>query len=131
MIGATEEEVAAAVERVTAAVAHPLLSRAAAAAREGGLRRETPVFLRTEAGEVVEGVVDLAFRERADGGAASAAGSSGADGSPAPWRWTVVDFKTDRDVEAASAAYEHQLGDYVRAVRAATGEEARAVLLVL
>jgi len=73
------------------------------------LRRETPVWLRLEDGSLAEGVVDLAFRE---------------DGE-----WTVVDFKTDRELEGSRGIYEDQVRLYARAVTAATGESACAVLL--
>jgi ATP-dependent exoDNAse (exonuclease V) beta subunit len=43
----------------------------------------------------------------------------------------VVDFKTDRELTGARAAYEAQVALYARAVSAATGEPARGVLLVL
>ena len=67
------------------------------------------MWLRLEDGSLAEGVVDLAFRE---GGA-----------------WTVVDFKTDRELAAGRAVYEAQVLLYVRAIAAATGESARGVLL--
>jgi ATP-dependent exoDNAse (exonuclease V) beta subunit len=111
IVGATEGEVAAAVDAVSAALAHPLLRGAAAAELRGELRRETPVWLRLEDGSLAEGVVDLAFRE---------------DGA-----WIVVDFKTDRELAGARAAYEAQVALYARAVAAATGEPARGVLLVV
>ncbi len=108
LLGATAEEVAAAAGAVSAALAHPLLVRAA---RSLALRRETPLLLRLPDGVLAEGVVDLAFRE--------------ADG------WTVVDFKTDREIEAQRASYEAQVRLYARAVAAATGEPARGALLVV
>jgi ATP-dependent exoDNAse (exonuclease V) beta subunit len=76
------------------------------------------VALRLEDGSLAEGVVDLAFREPA-----AAARGAGA--------WTVVDFKTDRELEARRAEYERQVALYARAVALATGEPARAVLLVV
>jgi ATP-dependent exoDNAse (exonuclease V) beta subunit len=118
LLGATPEEVAAAEAAATAALAHPLLQRAARAAARGGLRRETPVALRLEDGSLAEGVVDLAFREPP--GAPRGAGA-----------WTVVDFKTDREVAARRAGYTRQVALYARAVARATGEPARAVLLVV
>ena len=65
--------------------AHPLLRRAAASARRGECRRETPVMLPGSGGELIEGVVDLAFREAAAG-------------------WTVVDFKTDAEIAGQQGA---------------------------
>jgi ATP-dependent exoDNAse (exonuclease V) beta subunit len=107
--GATEAEIAAAATAVAAALAHPLLRRAAAASARGELRRETPVWLALEDGTLAEGVVDLAFRE---------------DGA-----WTVVDFKTDRELASARAVYEAQVRLYARAIAAATGEPVCGVLL--
>jgi ATP-dependent exoDNAse (exonuclease V) beta subunit len=111
IVGASDAEVAAAGDAVFAALSHPLLRRAAAAAARGEVRRETPVWLRLADGRLAEGVVDLAFRE------------NGA--------WTVVDFKTDRDLEAHHASYQVQVRLYAAAVAAATGEVARGVLLAL
>jgi ATP-dependent exoDNAse (exonuclease V) beta subunit len=111
IVGASDAEVAAAGDAVFAALAHPLLRRAAAAALRGELRRETPVWLRLADGTLAEGVVDLAFRE------------NGA--------WTVVDFKTDRDLEAHRASYQVQVRLYAAAIAAATGEAASGVLLAL
>jgi ATP-dependent helicase/nuclease subunit A len=111
LVGATPEEVAAATEAVRAALAHPLLRRAAESQAAGGLRRETPVLLRLPDGVLAEGVVDLAFREGQ--------------------HWTVVDFKTDRELGDQRSAYAAQVRLYARAVAAATGEPAHPVLLVV
>jgi ATP-dependent exoDNAse (exonuclease V) beta subunit len=108
-LGASEAEVAAAAGCVTAALAHPLLRRAAQA---GPCRRETPVVERLEDGTVVDGVVDLAFAE--------------GDGS-----WTVVDFKTDRELEGQRDLYLEQVGLYARGIAAALSGTARGVLLCL
>jgi ATP-dependent exoDNAse (exonuclease V) beta subunit len=115
LIDATAEEIAAAAVAVERALAHPLLRRAAQAERAGGLRRETPVVLRLDDGSLAEGVIDLAFRDE------------GGDGA----RWTVVDFKTDRDLSQRRDAYEMQVALYARAIATATGEAARAVLLAV
>jgi ATP-dependent exoDNAse (exonuclease V) beta subunit len=64
-------------------------------------------------GSLVEGVLDLAFRE------------ADAEGPV----WTVVDFKTDVEIGGRREDYERQVGLYARAVSVATGERARAVLL--
>jgi len=113
MIGATEAEVEAAKAAVMAALAHPLMVRAARAAERGECRRETPVVMPLDDGAVLDGVIDLAFREETDGGAV----------------WTVIDFKTDVDVTAHRAQYEAQVLLYVDAVEKATGERACGVLL--
>ena len=87
-----------------------MLRRAAAAE---ALRRETPLLLRREDGSLLEGVVDLAFRE---------AGAAGA-------RWVVIDFKTDRELGEQRATYAEQLRLYARAIAAATGEPVEPILL--
>jgi ATP-dependent helicase/nuclease subunit A len=64
---------------------------------------------------LAEGVVDLAFREE----------MSDFTG------WTVVDFKTDRELEEASDHYVRQVQLYTRAVSASTNLPARGILLVI
>ena len=113
LLGASSPEVAAAGEAAVAALAHPLLRRAAASR---AARRETPVALRLPDGSLAEGVVDLAFRE--------------ADAASGAATWTVVDFKTDRELADRRAEYGRQVALYARAVAAATGESARGVLLI-
>jgi ATP-dependent exoDNAse (exonuclease V) beta subunit len=114
LVGATDEEVQAAIDTVGGALAHPILRRAAASRGRGQLRRETPVLLRRDDGSLVEGTVDLAFYED----------TSDFVG------WTVVDFKTDREVEAMSV-YIAQVKVYSEAISAATGSQARGIILVL
>jgi len=63
---------------------------------------------------LVEGTVDLAFYED----------TSDFVG------WIVVDFKTDREVEAMSV-YIAQVKVYSEAISAATGSQARGIILVL
>jgi ATP-dependent exoDNAse (exonuclease V) beta subunit len=109
MLGATDPEVTAAAGVATAVLADPLLECARRAVGAGACRRETPVTMQTEEGTLVEGVVDLAFR---DGGT-----------------WVVVDFKTDRELEAALGVYRRQVQLYAQMVARATGEPARAVLV--
>ncbi len=109
IMNAPTEEQSAAVEAVLAALAHPLMRRAACAQ---DCRRECPVVLVQQDGSVAEGVVDLAFREQLEA---------------AP-RWTVVDFKTDRGAEQ-SDRYLRQLALYQRAIEVATGESCDAALL--
>ena len=115
LVGATEEEIDAAGVAVRATLEHPILRRAAASARKGEIRRETPVLLTLDDGSVVEGVVDLAFREDAG----ELAG------------WTVVDFKTDREITGASDEYAAQVSAYVAAIGVATGLSSRGILLVV
>jgi len=71
------------------------------------------VLLKLAEGGLAEGVVDLAFREEDAGG------------------WTVVDFKTDRELEPHLSEYAAQVRLYAEAVVRATGEPARGVLLMV
>ena len=113
LVGASAGEVEAARVAVVAALRHPLMVRAAKAAARGECRRETPVVTPLEGGVVLDGIIDLAFREE----------------TPEGPLWLVVDFKTDTDVEAHGAQYEVQVSLYVDAVAKATGERARGLLL--
>jgi ATP-dependent exoDNAse (exonuclease V) beta subunit len=115
IVGAAEDEIEAAARAAVAALAHPLLRRAAEAAKRGDLRRETPVLLRLEDGRLAEGIVDLALREKTKTGAL----------------WTVVDFKTDRELAGKRLEYEAQVVLYAEAIARATGETARGVLLIV
>src|SRR5438874_7599105 len=93
------------------AAAAPLtnrLRRRAAAAVD--CRREEPVVHRLEDGTLLEGVVDLAFREGGE--------------------WVIVDFKTDARPDS-HPQYAAQLQLYCRAITAATGLPARAALLAV
>ena len=112
LLQAPDDERDAAARAVLAALAHPLLRRAAAAEE---LRREVPFALRTggaagEPASLVEGVLDLAFREAG--------------------RWTVVDFKTEENA-AVRDEYRRQLGWYAAALRAAGADVAEARLLLV
>jgi len=109
MLGATDAEMTAAGAVATTALAHPILDRARHADRAGACRREVPVTMQVDDGTLVEGVVDLAFRD--EGG------------------WVVVDFKTDRELEVALDVYRRQVQLYAQMVARATGEPARAVLM--
>ena len=109
IVGASDDEVAAARDVVAAALAHPLLVRARAADR---VERETALMLRADDGAILEGVVDLAFREKGIG-------------------WTVVDFKTDIEIASRKDDYARQIDAYARAIAAATGEPATGALLAV
>ena len=109
LLGASEGEVEAAIEAAVAGLAHPLFDRVRRAAAAGDCRREVPVTARGDDGVLVEGVVDLAFR---DGDA-----------------WVVVDFKTDQELEAALDVYRRQVQIYADMVARATGGRARGVLM--
>jgi ATP-dependent exoDNAse (exonuclease V) beta subunit len=108
ILGATADESAAAIDAVEAALRHPLMQRARAARAIGKCRRETPLTLREENGDLIEGVVDLAFEEEG--------------------AWTVVDFKTDAELEGRLDPYRRQVEIYARAIAQATGKAATAVL---
>jgi len=107
LVGATPEEIDAAARAASAALAHPLLRRAATAAE---CRREEPVVHRLEDGTLLEGVVDLAFREGGE--------------------WVIVDFKTDARPDS-HPQYAAQLQLYCRAITATTGLRTRAALLAV
>jgi ATP-dependent helicase/nuclease subunit A len=109
LLGASDEEVAAAAVAATAALAHPLLARARAAKEA---RRECPVTYRRDDGSLVEGVIDLVFCEERE-----------------QRTWCVVDFKTDVELHGRKQAYEIQVATYAAAVRAATGEAVSGFLL--
>ena len=109
LLGAADVEVDAAAGVAAAGLAHPLFDRVRRAAAAGECRREAPVTMRDGDGVLVEGVVDLAFR---DGDA-----------------WVVVDFKTDRELEAAIDVYRRQVQLYADMVARATGGPARGVLM--
>jgi hypothetical protein len=109
LVGATEDEVKAAGAAVSAALEHPIMKRAAEAERRGACRREAPVALSTNEGEIVEGAVDLAFRNP--------------DGA-----WVVVDFKTDAELDL-EGPYALQIGLYVRSISALAEPVADALIL--
>ncbi|HKV41324.1 MAG TPA: hypothetical protein VJX67_19110, partial [Blastocatellia bacterium] len=139
LLGATVAEVRAAVEAVVQTLDHGLIRRAAAAQIAGLCRRESPVAIVFEDGLMVEGVVDLTFREDEPGiGSVSSAGASdscperaaGAMSVTAGPIWTVVDFKTDVEIsEKSEEEYKTQVRLYAQAISRATGQPARAVLL--
>jgi ATP-dependent exoDNAse (exonuclease V) beta subunit len=109
LLGATDGERDAAVETVAGALAHPLIKRAAAAARAGRCRRETSLIVRHEDGTLIESVADLAFDD--DEG------------------WTVVDFKTDADIAVRVEQYRRQVALYVNAIAEVTKMKARGWIL--
>jgi ATP-dependent helicase/nuclease subunit A len=109
-VGATPDEVAAAAAASARVLGHDLLMRARSAAARGACRRETPVTLSLADGSMVEGVVDLAFEENGT--------------------WTVIDYKTDRELAAAGEdRYRRQVAFYASAVAQATGQPAVGVLI--
>ncbi len=109
LLGAPDDERLAAVAATIRALEHPLLRRAADAARTGDCRRETPVAIRLTSGDLVEGVVDVAFR--ANGG------------------WTVIDFKTDVELAIREREYRAQAALYAAAIAQATNQPTEAIIL--
>jgi ATP-dependent helicase/nuclease subunit A len=109
ILGATEAEIAAARTVVAAVLAHPVLEAAGRAAREGQCYRETPVTYRLESGQLVEGYVDLAYRD----------GPS----------MVVVDFKTDRELDGSLEQYTKQVSIYATAVGQTAGLPTHAFLM--
>jgi ATP-dependent exoDNAse (exonuclease V) beta subunit len=67
------------------------------------------VTLRSAAGALIEGTVDLAFLDKKG--------------------FVVVDFKTDRELDGALERYERQVRLYASAISSATGQPARGVLM--
>jgi ATP-dependent exoDNAse (exonuclease V) beta subunit len=114
-VDATDDEIEAAITTVTATLKHPLMIRAAVAARDAEVRRETPIILKQHDGSLAEGVVDLAFRENNSGSV----------------HWTVVDFKTGREFEANRSEYAKQVSLYADAIERATNLPTRGILLVI
>jgi ATP-dependent exoDNAse (exonuclease V) beta subunit len=112
LVDGTAEEVDAAATTVRAALQHPLMQRAV---RAKALRRETPLQHYRDDGTLIEGVVDLAFEES----------------TPEFTGWTVVDFKTDREIEKAENQYRAQVAAYVEAVGLATKSTTRGFLLIV
>jgi ATP-dependent helicase/nuclease subunit A len=109
VLGADKRETAAAAAAVRSALAHPLMVRARDALAQGGCRRETPITLTLGDGILVEGVLDLAFLEKS--------------------AWTVVDFKTDRELEKELEHYKRQVGLYALSIERATGQPCGRILM--
>ena len=100
---------------MTAGLAHQILNRASAAMTQGNCRREVPVAVSRDDGTLTEGVVDLAFFER--------------DAETSLGRWTVVDFKTAKELHAALDVYRRQVALYTDMIARATDVEAVPVLV--
>jgi ATP-dependent exoDNAse (exonuclease V) beta subunit len=110
VLGLSDEEASAAAAVVERLLTHKVLARARDADARGACRRETPVTWTAPDGTLVEGIVDLAFEE--SGG------------------WTVVDYKTDREIAASGEdRYRRQVALYASAIAQATGRPAHAVLM--
>jgi ATP-dependent exoDNAse (exonuclease V) beta subunit len=112
LLAATSSDVSAAADVVARVLDSPLLVRARSAAASGRCRRETPVTIMVGDGLMVEGIVDLAFLD--------------------DHRWTVVDYKTDRELATAGQdRYRRQVALYASAIAQATGVPCTGVVLVI
>jgi ATP-dependent exoDNAse (exonuclease V) beta subunit len=100
------ERAAMLVERM---LAHPILRAAHEANERGACRREVPVSLLAPDGTLVEGVVDLAFERHGE--------------------WTIVDYKTDRELASGEDEYRRQVALYAAAVGRATGQPSTGVIV--
>jgi ATP-dependent helicase/nuclease subunit A len=110
VLGLSDDEAAAAAAVVERLLTHDVLVRARAADARGACRRETPVTCTLPDGTLIEGVVDLAFEEAGE--------------------WTVVDYKTDRELAASGEdQYRRQVALYASAIAQATGQPAHGVLI--
>jgi ATP-dependent exoDNAse (exonuclease V) beta subunit len=104
-LGATPLEIDAAQQAVSRALAHPFFARVRAAALRGEVDRESSLIVRDAAGDVLDGVVDLAFREPDANGIQTL---------------FIADFKTDVELVALDA-YRAQLARYAEAAVMALG----------
>ena len=112
VLGLSGDQAIAAASVVERLLSHDVLIRARAADARGACRRETPVTHTLPDGTLIEGVVDLAFEEAGE--------------------WTVVDYKTDREIAATGEdRYRRQVELYAAAIAQATGQPAHAVLVRL
>jgi ATP-dependent exoDNAse (exonuclease V) beta subunit len=110
VLAAPADEVSAAADTVARLLAHDVLRRARRADARGACRRETPVTIVMPDDALVEGVVDLAFEEAG--------------------QWTVVDYKTDRELEGVGEErYRRQVALYASAIARATGQAASGLLV--
>ena len=110
VLGLSDDEAVAAAAVVERLLTHDVLVRARAADARGACRRETPVTFMLPDETMIEGVVDLAFEEAGE--------------------WTVVDYKTDRELAASGEdRYRRQVALYASAIARATGQPAHGVLI--
>jgi ATP-dependent exoDNAse (exonuclease V) beta subunit len=106
IVSADPMETAAAVACAAAVLKHGVWSAALSAS---AMYREMPVTMPLPQGRILEGVLDLAYKD-----------STG---------WVVVDYKTDADMEMNRDIYVRQLRWYLHSLATATGEPARGILL--
>jgi len=106
LLAATDEEIAMAAEVVQSALLHPLVIRAAASDE---CRREWPILLNRGDRRLLEGTIDLAFRE----------------GDV----WVVVDFKTDLGRSSDLEKKVRQVQWYASALGQVTGSPVEGWIL--
>ena len=106
--GASAQEIDAAEHAVSTALRHSLFDRARSAYARGACHREVPIAELLPSGELLHGVVDLAFE---DGGT-----------------WVVVDYKTDAVIDAELDRYRRQVAHYMSAIARATSSPVTGVL---
>ncbi|MEM9384132.1 MAG: UvrD-helicase domain-containing protein [Pseudomonadota bacterium] len=113
LLGASAEEVSAAIVTCAGALNHPLVQEAAGAQARGTCYREWPVSAKAtpDGPTIVEGVIDLVFRD--------------AEGD-----WCVVDFKTDREVSELAERYAIQLQAYGKALAQSLGTPPTRLVLL-
>jgi ATP-dependent helicase/nuclease subunit A len=104
-----EEEVYAAAEVVSAVLRHPLFDRVRAAAAADRCFRELPIIWQAPNGSLIEGTMDLVFEDAA--------------------QTVVLDFKTDRELDADKDRYRRQLAIYCQALAALRGKNTRGILM--
>jgi ATP-dependent exoDNAse (exonuclease V) beta subunit len=110
ILSAPPEETAAAIDTVERVLSQEVLGRARLADSRLACRRETPVTCTLGDGTMIEGIVDLAFEEHG--------------------QWTVVDYKTDRELAAlGEERYRRQVSLYASAIARATDRPARGVIV--
>ena len=109
ILGNDEAESIAAATAVRSVLVHPFMTRAREAVLKGQCRRETPVTITLADGTLVEGILDLAFWDRG--------------------KWTVVDFKTDRELEKELGRYRRQVELYALSISRATGQACAGIIM--
>ena len=110
VLGLSDGDAVAATRVVARVLSHDIISRAKAAEARGQCRRETAVTWSVTDGQLVEGIVDLAFEE--------------------PEGWVVVDYKSDRVLAVeGEERYRRQIALYASAISRATGRPASGVLV--
>jgi ATP-dependent exoDNAse (exonuclease V) beta subunit len=110
-----EEEAYAVAEAVMAVLRHPLFDQIRTASKSGRCYRELPLIWQVPDGTLIEGTIDLAFEEP--------------DPASDERRFVVLDFKTDRELDAEGERYRRQLAIYCTALTALRGGIARGILM--